>query len=298
MLDVYFEYTHPTLNCIGTIIETLTIYPDPDISFTLNSVDADNQEFCYDETGIELQGTLADGTLLLSGSFTIDAAPVSANQGKAIIDADTYHGTNPGDEYNPQQSYLIEYTYSTPAGCEYSVTKNMIINPLPEVVGETINSVTACADETVILEVPLAGGLDVNDYTFDWYIGGAFESSIVGDNQLSTNNIVGTSNVRVDITHDTRGCFKSISTSITVGVAPTPAITWVGITANSPLGTDIRITQDNASLPDADVNYVELFVNGVSQFVDTSPTFPLDYNYNSSSLDIVLLLQVTIRSEF
>ncbi|MEQ8628019.1 T9SS type A sorting domain-containing protein, partial [Ekhidna sp.] len=283
VLDVYFEYTHPSLSCIGTYIETLTIYPDPDISFTLNGVDLDNLEFCYDETGIELQGTLSDGTPLLSGSFTIDAVGVSTNQGKATIDADEYHGTNPGDEYNPQQSYLIEYTYSSAAGCQYSVTKNMIINPLPEVVSETINSVTACADETVILEVPLAGGLSASDYIFDWYVAGNYEATIVGDNQLSTNSITGTANVRVDITHNTRGCLKSISSSITVGVAPVPAISWVGTTANCPTGTDFRITEDNATLPDGDVNYVEFFVNGVSQFIDTSPSFPLNYNYNTSS---------------
>ncbi|MEO1255604.1 MAG: hypothetical protein AAFY41_12105, partial [Bacteroidota bacterium] len=223
--------------------------------------------------------------------------PVSTNNGEAAFDAATYHGVDP---FAPQSTHTITYTFTDINGCDQSVAKNFLVNPSPqflEVVGseEQIQAASRCASEDVELFVEMADG--VENYTFIWLINGDTLDGvdlIDGDGNVNDERIIfdfeGQFSVNFQVLAEytgsaftTRCQASSRQESITLGQVPEPNIVWVGTTAGSPLGTDFVITQDNASLPSEEITYFELFINGVSQFQNTTSELPFEYNYNSSS---------------
>ncbi len=285
-------YQGVATTCTNAVVETIVVNPDPDISITLNGVDADNLQFCYDDINIEITGIdVASGLPNNDGTITINGGTVSTN-GSAIINADTYHG---GDPFAAQTSHTIVYTYTDGKGCDNSITRTFFVNPRPEFVGGAIQTASTCATSSVELFVDMTDG--VSNYTFTWFVNGAQVDGVdvidedgIDNDERITFNFGGqlSANFGVIATYTgagfTTNCEASIQNqSITVGAEPIPAISWVGITAGNANGTDFTITEDNATLPDGDVDFVELEIDGTVVLSTTSPTFPLDFNYDPST---------------
>ncbi|MEP1032605.1 T9SS type A sorting domain-containing protein [Ekhidna sp.] len=280
--------------CSNTVIETIAVHPDPDISITLNSQDVDDLEFCYDDINITLQGIDLGSGLSLNGGaqniIRIDGAQVSSN-GQATFNAATYHGTNPGDEFLAQSRHTIEYVYQDANGCDRTITRDFLVNPRPRFTGDVIQTASTCATSSVELFVDMTDG--ASNYTFTWFVNGQEVNGVDvidedGNNndERITYNFGGqlTANFGVTATYIgaaySTNCVSSIQNqSITVGAEPIPAISWVGITAGNANGTDFTITEDNATLPDGDVDLVELEIDGVVELSVPNPTFPLAFNH-------------------
>ncbi|WP_436516185.1 T9SS type A sorting domain-containing protein [Ekhidna sp. To15] len=289
------EYQGIATTCTNTVIETIVVHPDPDISITLDGLDIDDLQFCYDDINIALQGLDLGSGLALNGGaqniIRIDGAQVSSN-GQAVFNAATYHGTNPGDEFLPQSQHTIEYVYEDANGCVNTITRDFFVNPRPRFTGDAIQTASTCATSSVELFVDMTDG--VSNYTFTWFVNGQEVNGVDvidedgNDNDERITYDFGgqlTANFGVTATYIGAGfstsCVASIQNqSITVGAEPIPAISWVGITAGNTNGTDFTITEDNPTLPDGDVDLVELEIDGNVELSVPNPTFPLNFNYS------------------
>ncbi|WP_370090427.1 T9SS type A sorting domain-containing protein [Ekhidna sp.] len=300
---VSFTYSDESTLCESIVSKAFYIYPDPDISITFNGTNADMLEFCYDDPDIVTTGVRYDDDIIQyvasnSGTFQLNGNPLSSSNGVAAIDPSdpAVHGSDP---FATQSSHIISYTYTDAFGCINTVDRTILINPLPQIADNEIKSASTCAETDIKLFVemiPNSLGQGKDAYNFIWRVGTTevqnLDGTAGGDTLVYNLGTLNSAQFSVDVTYIGDGnpndyatmCQSSIiGQTITVGEAPSPSIVWVGTTANNPDGTDFRITEDNAGLPDGDVNYVEFFVNGVSQFVTTTPTFPLNYNYNPGS---------------
>ncbi|MEP2398576.1 T9SS type A sorting domain-containing protein [Ekhidna sp.] len=279
---------NPTM-CSNVVVETIVVNPDPDISVTLEGVDADNLQFCYDDINLSITGIdVASDLAINDGTLTIDGTPVSTN-GSTVINAATYHGVDP---FAPQSTHTIVYTYTDGQGCTNSVSRDFLVNPRPEFVGNVIQTASTCATSSVELFVDMTDG--VGNYSFTWNVNGVDVNGVDvidedGNNndERITYNFGGqlTANFGVTATYIgaayTTNCVASIQNqSITVGAEPIPAISWVGITAGNADGTDFTITEDNATLPDGDVDLVELVIDGATELSVPNPVFPLNFNHD------------------
>lgn len=299
--DILFEYTDPITACTGALISKVTIHPLPDIDVTFDGLTGDNLEFCYDDGLVSLGGINSASGLGLTentGIFSINTSGLgTTNNNISQFDPsdahDNFHG-GPGP-FATQSVHTITFTYTDEFGCQNSIDKNVLVNPRPEVVGNEIQALSACATETVELVAQLAIGLDVNDFTFDWYINGGFAQSISDNNSFFTN-IDGSANLRVDVLNDVTGCQVTIETPITVGAEPIPAFSYVGITEGRT--TNFLITEDNPALNDADINELIFEVVGQSVTTLTAPvdiiSFPVTIDHvfpNSGTYDVNLTLR-------
>ncbi|WP_462249973.1 T9SS type A sorting domain-containing protein [Ekhidna sp.] len=309
------NYQGTATMCSNSVTETIIINPTPDIAITLNGVDADNLEFCYDDnislqgidlnTGLELNGGTLNRIRICDEFGGNCSTPVSSN-GSATIAAATYHGTNPGDEFLDQSSHTIQYEYQDENGCETTVLRPFMINPRPRFSGDIIQTASTCATESVELFVDMTDG--ASNYTFTWFINGQEVNGVDAIDEDGNNNderitydFAGqlSANFGVTATYTgagggsfTTSCVTSITNqSITVGAEPIPAVSWVGTTAGGAVidpvgnpgvlvGTEFTITEDNPTLPDGDVDLVQLEIDGDIVFSTTMPTFPLTFNYD------------------
>ncbi|WP_420318785.1 T9SS type A sorting domain-containing protein [Ekhidna sp.] len=306
--SIYVTYIDPSRSyqglstlCETTYVETIIINPNPDISFTLEGVDMDNIELCYDDTGIQLIGVNnVTRAPLGDGVFDIPGIALSTNNGEAVFTAADAHGADP---YAPRSTHSVEYTYQDANGCENTVLKTFFVNPRPEFVGTNINDdidgiqvANSCASDSIRVFVEMTDDSDL--YIYEWSVNGNVEqtqSGAAGGDTLVYALSQGetTANFSVTATYDptapgasfTTVCEAvSLSKSVTVGQEPIPAISWVGLTAIHPNGTDFTIYEDNSELGDADIDSVYLSIDGtVVNTWNGDPTnplvFPLDYNY-------------------
>ncbi|MEP5105786.1 MAG: Ig-like domain-containing protein [Ekhidna sp.] len=293
------EYQGTSTLCSNSVSETIVVNPDPDITFTLNGVDSNNLQFCYDDAGIILKGISAEDGSALGGSFNVNGSLVSTNNGEAVIDADTYHGTDP---FAVQSIHTVTYSFTDNNGCDRTVTKDFLVNPRPRFVDNEIKTASTCATSNIVVFADMVVnelGQDDEGYEFTWLVNGDTVQVLNGDvggdtlsydmDGATTANFsvivtyIGTGNAAVDFT---TGCSSSINNqSITVGQEPIPAIVWAGITADHPDGTDFVITEDNATLPDADVTEMELVIDGTSVLTVPNPTFPYSFNFDNTHPD-------------
>ncbi|MEQ6165583.1 T9SS type A sorting domain-containing protein, partial [Ekhidna sp. MALMAid0563] len=303
---ILMQYTDPATNCVGNEIFTLTVHPDPPTSFTLNGLDQDQLEFAYNDPTIDLEGFNFETGLGLSentGSFLIDTDGLGVtNSNKTQFDPSTAHDfvhPVPNPEYAGQSSHQITFQYTNEYGCLRDTVRTVYVNPLPEILDNEIKTANTCADNDVELfvdVVPNEHGEGVEVYDIVWEVNGSVVQSLTAGTpdaeilMFDLGPLGGQANFSVYLTYNTGvGIYNTAAQSsvegqsIVVGEAPTPSITWVGTTTNNPSGTDFRITEDNSGLPDTDVNYIEFFINGISQYSNdesvTPITFPLDINH-------------------
>ena len=312
--SIYITYRDPNrtyqnlpTSCEVTYAETIIINPSPDIDFTFEYTgvtpdNSDGQQFCYDQSGITLVGVDASTMAPLGGGvFSIPGVSLSTNNGEAVFAASDANGADP---YLGQSSHTVEYTYQDDNGCEHTVSKTFSVNPRPEFVGTNINDdidgiqvANSCASSAIKVFVEMTDNKDL--YIFEWSVNGNVEQTLSGSAEGDTlvyalSQGETTANFSVSATYDpsaagstfsTQCAAVSLSKSVTVGQEPVPAFTWIGLTANHPQGTEFTIYQDNTALAAADVDIVELYIDGILvNSWDGDPgnplSFPLNFNYS------------------
>ncbi|WP_420578515.1 T9SS type A sorting domain-containing protein [Ekhidna sp.] len=310
-IQIVLFYEDPDTDCIKEIINNITIYPDPNVSLLISGNNTDDQEFCYDDLtfdilGYDVANGVAINTLTGTGSFSSNVGGGLQNVGNNQAEFtpksahDAFHGgASPTTPFAEPSTHRITYLFNDAQGCQRDTSLLVRVNPLPQIVDNEIKSASTCAETDIKLFVEMAPnnlGQGKDAYNFIWRVGTTevqnLDGTAGGDTLVYNLGTLTSAQFSVVVTYIGDGnpsdyatmCQSSvIGQTITVGEAPAPSVSWVGTTAGISSGTDFRITEDNPGLPDGDVNYVEFFVNGVSQFVNTTPTFPIDYNYNPGS---------------
>ena len=319
--EIEITYTDPIItyqglgtSCQNTISKTLTVFPNPNVNFNIQltgeeeaSYD-DYRQFCYQVgssgnitlTGVEIftNDTLELGSGQIN-QFFVEGDPVPTNNGRATINTAELLE----NQFNERDTFLVEYRYTDIKGCGHFYQKNIIINPLPQIEGTVVNNVVdgiqianSCASSDVIVFVEMAQGLDVINYEFSWIVNGRDPVVQLGSNggnfftyPLAAGEVSPTFGVSVAYVPDgtvTTSCEAvSLSRQVTVGQEPIPKLSWVGMTAGHPQGTDFTFYQDNASLSNGEVDIVEFTIDGVlvysaSTFVQQATPY---YNHDFTS---------------
>ncbi|MEM6643670.1 MAG: T9SS type A sorting domain-containing protein [Bacteroidota bacterium] len=318
--EITIEYTDPQLtyqglntSCQNTIVETLTIFPNPNVNFSIQLSGEDEasfddfQEFCYTPGGpgnITLRGLeiFPDDTLSLTegqvNRFLRDGQPVPTNNGEATINVAELLG----NQFAARDTFLIEYQYRNVNGCEHFFRKSIIVNPLPQMKGTIVDNVVdaivvanSCASSAVEVFVEMEDE-DEENYQFTWTVNGGdpqVQMGSAGGNffsqLLDPGETTLTFGVEVEYvpgaspsaTFATSCSAVSLSKQVTVGQEPIPAFSWVGLTVGSPLGTDITVFQDNAALNDLEIDAFFFLIDGDTAFQDSIPgAFPITFNYD------------------
>ena len=294
------NYQTKFTSCSNTASSTITIYPDPDISFTVNSINPDAggfkgdvdivapNHFCYDEGLVDLNGVFSAGTINIpgytigsvAGTFTSSSsgAIVTTGTNTATFNPVTAHGS---DRFAVRSSHTITFTYTDQFGCQNDVTETVFVNPLPEpvddIVGGEIQFEALCRRLIKTAFVDIVGVTDYSNHTFVWelpggssYTGGgmvvnnAGQITITktGDNTLDFDNDNSIFAISTIVTNNLTGCSIELTESETQGFSPEPSFTYVGITENSATGLDIQFFQDNPSLNNNDLTHLEFSLIG------------------------------------
>ena len=322
---IYITYKDPTrkyqgisTSCENNIYETIMIHPAPDITFTVEKDETvynivDNEvsfyddvitevvtsanHFCYDDDAVDLKGLFGSdmnkNATPGSGDGAFSGAGVVPNgNNRGLFNPATAHG---GDPFAPRSAHTVTFTYTDANGCSNSISKDVYVNPRPEVDDE-LGDVRQIQFAELCLKSPKSAkvviidpdkGVEFTDYsnhTFVWTLPqGSLDvvnmdgvvidetptnkQKVVGSNSIGFSNESQLFTISVEITNNLTGCSIILSEDERQGFPPAPSFTYVGITAddNDPFdkvdGLDIYFHEDNPQLefddPEQGLNYVE-----------------------------------------
>ncbi|MEM6830770.1 MAG: T9SS type A sorting domain-containing protein, partial [Bacteroidota bacterium] len=243
---------------------------------------------------IEVDGSILTGV----GNFTINTGGIGVTtNNEALFDPSVGHDNvnGPNSQFAPQSEHRISFSYTDGIGCLRDTSLLVYVNPLPEIVDNEIKSASTCAtgDVKVFVEMePNEFGQGKDAYNFVWEVNGnqvqnsdgtAGGDTLVFDFAGSTS-----ANFSVFVTYIgtgspsdyTTNCQSSIiSQSISVGLEPQPALSWVGITEGRQ--TSFQLTEESPALANGNVNYLRVVIDGVEAFEDFTPdlTVPYEFDY-------------------
>ncbi|MBV6645639.1 MAG: T9SS type A sorting domain-containing protein [Cyclobacteriaceae bacterium] len=241
---VSFSFLDPASGCDNTSQIELTINPLPEISFIgedLFNVADDNIQICYGETitliGVTVDGT-TDGAPANDGDFEGPGVGVS-NDGVATFNSEAARADEP---FSPQSSYDVTFTFDDANGCENSITKTILVNPLPDA---DIQESGGCSGEPVNFEAIVANESDliggIVSYTWDFDTRtseGGVETfpinTVTHTYELNVNQSFDIFPVTVEVETGT-GCTYifgdptvNVTKSVNVGSSPRAEFTWQG----------------------------------------------------------------------
>ena len=283
------QYQGKFTNCIGTVSTAIRIRPRPDIDVAydmdgdlISTDDPEGLQVCYDDASIDLRGFFADLSDLntSSGFFSGNGVSGTSNNQTTFdpsLAHDSFHGTEIGEaKFLAQSTSVITFEY-TEDGCYNSVTKTIVVNPLPEVEGPPGNQIVydaICVGLPIEAHVVIyeAGTTDevasYAGYTFDW---ATTEASVTVLNDPSVT-LPAAANLSVGMTLTVTspdGCTTVIQDIDVQGFPPVPSFTYVGITARSAAGLDVSFQKNSELLPDGDVNFLEFTMTGPAPSTET-----------------------------
>lgn len=160
---IKFDYTDPTTMCSNSVIQSITIQPQPELRIEYNASTGDNVSgdlldgsvICYDQSQFTIQGK-QEGLNAVSGSFALyngSFNPVSqgfngaANNGTATLRAADVMGDPAvaGTREGLPVSLNLVFTYTDGSGCLNRDTANFTINPQP--ILDIVMPTAVCYDE-------------------------------------------------------------------------------------------------------------------------------------------------------
>jgi hypothetical protein len=278
-------------NCSRTVDLTFGINPDPDITFLIDGFDVDGIEYCYNDPVVDLSGVFANLTTLgnvSGGSFSGNGVESSSNSFARFRPSaahDANYGAVPAADrqFQPQSANIITFSYTDQFGCDNSVEKTLYVNPRPDAAGAPGSEIQY---DALCRTYPINARIVINEpgtsnevgsyagYTFTWtdYNGNIYV--VPNDNTVTFPGVDQPNvNTTVEIVSPD-GCSIIITETDVQGFPPVPTFTYVGLTENSADGLDIYISEDNASLADGEVDYIQLDITGptpVAPIVQTGP---------------------------
>ena len=298
-----FSYFDDNTLCQSSISTAITIYPRPNVSFTLDDVNVDGLEFCYDDpiisiSGFDLESGVEIATNDGTGSFSINTGGLqNTGNNRAEFTPRTAHdnfhgGASPTTPFAAQSTHIISYNYTDPTGCVRDTSLVVFVNPRPEILTGDIQAANSCATDNIELFVDMPDA--ESNYTYLWVV----DTDTIDNTTSERTDLDGNPNddvliydldgnsakFSVRVTDNLTGCVATrIQQEITVGEAPDPSVSWAGITEGRQ--TTFRIEQDNGALSNVNVDSIGLSVDGAQILSDESNpfTFPYDFNYTFST---------------
>ncbi len=209
--------TTSNFGCQSFLERSVEVITGPTVDFTTNSV-------CLGETTIfQDLSTPADGATINSWFWEIDG--------------DVFTDQNPEVDFPESGTYSISLTVTSSTFCTASITKDIVINPLPVA---DFNTFDACTDSNVRFEnASVAEGDEISAY--NWDIGGLSTSE--NENPTFVFTQPGTYQVSLDIT-TANNCTANVSKSVLIGEKPTAAFT-TDVTQGPP---PLAVSFQNASV--------------------------------------------------
>ncbi len=317
--EVILFYTDPNSFCTGNVTKLITIYPDPHLSILVNDVDVTEanfiSEFCYDAGDVSLEGVqyiydntgIIDTIGLNSGQFTSsETGTLGGNSGQGNFvpnqEHNAFHGVSGLDgKFLGQSNIGVTFDYTDEFNCDNSISVDLSVNPQPEFVGDDLDEdgliagiqiENSCESDSLRVFVEMVG--DKDDYEFEWFVNGfsAGESESgaqngdvfaygLGDGEITANFRVEATYIGSDFA--TMCISSSEVETVTEGRLPIPKMSWVGLTAGHPEGTDFTIYQDE-NVPGSDIDTIRLTIEGIGIVLDsvnstnpaTSIQFPIE----------------------
>ena len=225
--------------CSATLEKAVDVIVGPTVDFTVDQV-------CLgEETQFEGLSESSDGSAITSWFWEIDGQ--------------VFTGQNPTTNFTSSGTYQVSLTVTSSTFCTATITKDVVINPLPaadfSVVNACVNDVVQFNDESVATGDAIA--------TYDWSFSNLGNSSDA--NPVFTFEETGNYNVSLTITTVT-GCVSTVSKTISILDRPQGAFTTDVSQGPPPLTVNF---QNNSAGAD---NYRWDFGNGESSTV-TNPIF-------------------------
>ncbi|MDN5215972.1 PKD domain-containing protein [Fulvivirgaceae bacterium BMA12] len=190
--------TTSNFGCVATLEKTVDVIVGPTVDFDINQV-------CLGEaTRFEDLSETSDGTAITSWFWEIDGQ--------------VFTEQNPETTFSAPGTYTASLTVTSATFCTASITKDVVINPLPvadfSVENVCVGDVVRFSDESIVT------GDDIAEYSWDF--DGLGSSSDA--NPVFTFENTGNYNIGLTITTVT-GCLSTVNKTITVLDSPEAAFT-------------------------------------------------------------------------
>jgi|GEM_PF-678691 len=181
------------LGCKDTAVKTITVYPKPSVSFTINSAIQCSAGNNFSFTN---QSTIASGTLSYLWNFG---------------DGNTSTQTSPSHSYSSSNTFNVKLLATSNYGCKDSLTKTTQVDPTPKA-GFTINDTSQCLNQNsfVFTNTTTVSSGSVN---YTWYFGDG--STSTSTNPTKVYSSAGTYQVKLRA-GNSQNCRDSITKTVIV----------------------------------------------------------------------------------
>ncbi|PSR01421.1 MAG: hypothetical protein BRD50_08885, partial [Bacteroidetes bacterium SW_11_45_7] len=229
--DTYTVTLIATTNqgCADTVSKDVEVYPEPTADFTATTE-------CVDDSV-----SFSDASSISSGNL---------NYQWNFGDGNSSTQQNPAHLYNSAGTYQVTLTVTSDSGCVDQVTKNVVVNPVPN--ADFIASSNCRGQPTSfnnISTISTGGSL-----SYRWKFGDGDTSVVLNPTHIYDSS--GTYNVTL-IATSSQGCVDSVSK--TVDVYPQPEVSF---TANDACVSDSVIFTNQTVIASGNVDYLWDFGDG------------------------------------
>jgi len=195
--------------CKDSLTKNIIVNPKPTVGFAINNASqcVYGNNFIFIDTS-----NISSGTISRQWNF-----------GSGVTDTSTSSVSN--KTYSSANTYSVKLVSSSNNGCKDSVTKNVIVNPKPNV-GFTINNAIQCVNGNKFLFTDtsiISSGI----ITRQWNFGSSTTDTSTSSVSNKTYSIANTYSVKM-ISTSNNGCKDSITKTVMVNPKPT-----VGYTQNN-----------------------------------------------------------------
>jgi gliding motility-associated-like protein len=228
--------------CKDSTTQTITVYPKPAVSFTINTA---NQCLAPNNYAFVSTSTISSGTMTYAWSFG---------------DGTTSTGATPAAHtYATAGAYTVKLVVSTNNGCKDSTTQTITVYPKP-IVAFTVNTTNQCLNPnsyTFISTTTVSSGT-LTAYTWDLGDG----TTATGPTPAAhTYTTAGAYTVKLVVTTD-NGCMDSTTQTITIYPKPTASFTIN--TANQCLNLNSYTFTSTSAVSSGTLTYAWIFGDGTT----------------------------------
>jgi len=181
------------LGCKDTAQKTITVYPKPNVSFTIDNATQCSQGNQFNFTN---QSTIASGSMTYLWNFG---------------DGSTSTQTSPSHSYSSNNTFSVKLIATSNYGCKDSMIKTTKVDPTP-FASFTINDTSQCLNQNsfVFTNTTTTSGGTVS---YTWYFGDNTTSTATNPTHVYT--VAGTYQVKL-VAGTTAGCKDSVTKTVIV----------------------------------------------------------------------------------
>jgi PKD repeat protein len=258
--------------CIDSLSQNVTVYPKPQILFSLNDT---------------IQ-CVNGNSFIYTNNSSISSGSISSYKWY-FGDTSTSITTSPTHSFADTGSYITKLVAVSNRGCKDSLTKTMKVLNGPTVLF-SVNDTDQCllGNSFIYNSSSIANGGSITNYYWDFGNGNTSNSP---SPSAQTYSSTGTYSVKLVITNS-KGCKDSLSKNIYVYAMPTPSFNLGGTSFCSPFSTNINNTTSASPVIKSWKWYISNFSSAtISNDTAKQPTlsFPNIQNGNDSTYTVNLI---------